>query len=797
MNSYSIKNVTLEMSLKPFMKMDNTFIEETCRELFRQWWPLTRHADVVSVLLWTADGSEILTYKGNLNDEIEWAKYIGGANPRENIEVDCLHSRCHLYIDHPPVITLGNLKNIVSILKKVGTEITGKPIRVGETFDPGPEFAKSPFKYEKHNEICLGGTMGKTSFVCCYATLNADSGSYAGFPNGIPQDTPLGTFLGRQCQHFLTDLGFDYLWLSNGFGFGSETWGLTGAIFDGEKFDAGKIGPTREKIMNFWKLFRKECPNFLIETRGTNLSTGMDLSSDGVDLANIYRGGFNLEPPPNSPWAALDGDFGLEMIGYMSHIAELPGETFPFRYYVHDPWWLNSPWLDRYGREPHDIYLPMSIARINGKGEINLPTSIEFLTVDNSFGEMPVQCPNEVIPHILKARQDSSDEPGPIVWVYPFDEYHSMTFDQQRVDEVFFGDWFMRSAVNNGFPVNTVVSTRNFLSSPKMIYKQSILTTVVPDAGSAMETALIDFVEKGGKVLLYGPLSHASEKLLSLWNLKKAKPVSGEFILEWADQFDQLSYTKYPNKIHHNPLLCAGGLDAILRHPDDEKTQAITAGNRVIALSRNNSLAWVRGTNSNTFVKGHSLLVPGDPNVIFPGELLMRYLLKNLGMECLVTKRTPDQRNPVLAIARNDNGFFFSGYNPDTTVGWKWRFEQGAPLLLDFETWLENGRSTYTLPRAWHRECRVFIDNQIEGLISCREEHSAEWNIRRRCRLTGLKNATVRFYPEGDSEHLKIQRNGNLPEVDNSGHDGYEKGDGRFGKHIVVQDVTGSLVISW
>ena len=31
---------------------------------------------------------------------------------------------------------------------------------------------------------------------------------------------------------------------------------------------------------------------------------------------------------PNSPWAALNGDFGLELIGWMSHIAELPGDPF-------------------------------------------------------------------------------------------------------------------------------------------------------------------------------------------------------------------------------------------------------------------------------------------------------------------------------------------------------------------------------------------------------------------------------------------------------------------------------------
>src|SRR3546814_15762193 len=98
------------------------------------------------------------------------------------------------------------------------------------------------------------------------------------------------------------------------------------------------------------------------------------------------------------------------MGGDMSRMAELPDNRFPFRYYTHDPWWLNSPWLDRYGREPHDIYLPMAVARISEKGEVLLPTHLNFLTIDNSFGAMPKQVPDEVIPHILKARYDRSEE---------------------------------------------------------------------------------------------------------------------------------------------------------------------------------------------------------------------------------------------------------------------------------------------------------------------------------------------------------------------------------------------------
>ena len=245
-------------------------------------------------------------------------------------------------MENPPSYSYGDLKFIIHTLKEAGLKITGKPILVGATFDPGPEFAKSAFKYTKHPEILGGNAMGHKTFVSCYSVLNADKASYAGFPDGIPANTPLGTFFGRQSQHFLTDLNFDFIWFSNGFGFGAEGWSATGAIFTGKSFEQEKLNDFNVKIGTFWKLFRKECPDFQIQTRGTNLSVGIDLARDAVDLKNIYKGNFNMLPPPNSPWAALDGDFGLELVGYMSHMSELPDNRFPFRYYTHDPWWLNS-----------------------------------------------------------------------------------------------------------------------------------------------------------------------------------------------------------------------------------------------------------------------------------------------------------------------------------------------------------------------------------------------------------------------------------------------------------------------
>lgn len=804
------QSITLEMSLKPFKSKEKTYIEAVCRKAFTQWAPLLKHADTVSVMLWTADGSEILDYSGDLNQRLEWAMYIGNPNTHHEVnsgpESLSIHERAYTYLDNPPEYTYGDLKYIVETLKKEGRKITGKPIRVGNTFDPGPEFAKSPFKYHKHPEICMANTMGAKTFVCCYATLNEDKEMYAGYPDGIPQGTPLGTFLGRQSQHFLSDLGFDYLWLSNGFGFGLETWSATGAIFDGKNFQHKKINETKRLIIDFWKLFRAECPDFRIETRGTNMSTGIDLASDGVNLKEIYNGNFNLLPPPNSPWAALDGDYGLELVGYMSRMAELPDERYIFRYYTHDPWWSNSPWLDRYGREAHDIYLPMAVSRINKRGETTLPTHLNFLSIDDSYGNMPDQVPEEVIPHITQGRRISPDQAGMVVWVYPFDEYHEWAYKQpERLEEIYYADWLIRQAVNDGFPLNTVVSTTNFASLMQQGYtgfNESILVTIVPEAGSETEKQLISFVQKGGKLFVYGPANHAGNRFRDFMNIETTEPVSGEFTVNLPHDFDDIREAK-PNTLRHDRIMSGGGIETRIKKANDPDTKILisTEGTHkrdIIVLRRREewnggAVCYVRGTNSAHY-KGGKLLTPDDPEKWVIGGTFMRYGLSCLGYGIHYQKPNNTVKNPVNVISRFDNSFTFAGYVPNQTVEHRFRFPQGAPVFTGMETEIKDGYSTYRFPKSWSEECRVFVE-QKEGIISC-FEIPRRYKTSRRIELTGLSNATVRFYHSmNEDSKLRIVHNVSYPFK--GGEIIPDKKQGQMGKYVELKNITGYLVFTW
>lgn len=792
-------HVCLEMSLKPYKKTDDVFIRKVSEDLFSQWLPLLKHVEHVAVLLWTADGSEILEYRGDTEAELEWAKYIGGANPRlgwdkeQDPEGLSLHTKSYLYMEHPPEMRYGDLKRIVAALKAAGRKILGKEIQVGETFDPGPEFAKSDFKYNRHPEICGGVSMGVNSMVCCYSRLNADSCSYAGFPNGIPEQLPFGTFLGRQAKIFCADMGFDYLWFSNGFGFGSETWGTTGAIFDGTDFDESQLEQTKRNILEFWTYFRAECPDLPVQTRGTNLSTAIDLATDGVPLKSIYEGDYGIVPPPNSPWAALDGDFGLELMGYMSRIAKLPGEEYLFRYYIHDPWWVNSPWYDRYEGQPHDIYMPLAVARIDEKGSMVAPNRLSFLSVDNSYGDMPECCVNEPLPHLLRAEKEKPDAPSPLVWVYPFDEYHERALHQDILD-MYFEDWFIRGAINQGCPINTVVSTDIFLrlDDKAKRFGASVLLTPVPDSGSEMEAQMLAYIEAGGKVLFYGNAARAGKALREKLGVEIAGGISGEIKIT-APKADQIAQGAYSDSLNHREITCGGKINTV-KIPGS-KVRVLASAERYVLGTAGENVAWVRGTCSSRYQKGKQILQPDKASDFYPGEVLLRCALGHLGYQIRFSMTEADDKTPIFTVHRHDNGVFFSTFSKDCTAEMQMKFPLGAPLLMGYETVLKDGFSTFRFPRAEHRECRVFVE-QACGKVSCKEIPPVSYQMRRRIEVEGLKNAVVRFFPERYcGKKIQVLRNASYPYFVGDPLEGEWKEEGGH-PYYEMKNVTGTLTLS-
>jgi hypothetical protein len=811
----NVGRVCLEMSLKPFKSLEQSFIEEVCTELFDQWKELLIKASGCSVLLWTADGSEILEYRGELDDEIEWARYLGLANPPDlpqgsDPQKLGLHSWPRYYMDNPPVITYGDLKRIIAALKRIGREITGFEITVGATFDPGPEFAKSDFKYNRHTEISKGSILGgdgSSKWVHCTSILKGDTGKYAAFPDGIPEGTHFGTFLGAQYRELAKDLGFDYIWFSNGFGFSRDSWNWTGECFDGKEFFDGAAERVKDQILEFWHKFTEACPGVRIETRGSNLSTGMDIAAHGSPLSSIYE--FLPFAPPNSPWAAIDAQFGLELVGYMSHIAETPSEGYLFRYYTHDPWWINSPWFDRYNRQPHDIYLPLSVARLDENLRVMQPYGINFLTADDSFGNLPRRCPVEVIPHLLDAYSHYPDAAGPVTWVYPFEQYHKIGFQKDRAGEVLFGDWFIKSAVDAGMPLNTVISASNFVKgdAARHLAGKTVLVMPVPDEDSDMEKAVLEALLRKGDVLLYGPADHASDTIKSLLGIETTMPLEGEFILESSLPEDKILQGGDPSRVlKHQALISGGGLNTIRAGSDvDILIKAVhTDGEERIygvfngrALS--GRLAWVRGSFPGEGNPRSRL--PGNfkaSEYVMPGKFL-RAVLTKFDIHIAFALQELDDQSPMVLYSMSENACYVTGYAPDTTCKMRLGLPDGAPIMMGTDCIVENSIAEYTLPRWWYNECRIFVRQKERSKVSCIIKPSVFPGTDRRFYVTGLRDADVIFrkvpgtivkpvhFPCGSSGHGDADKfldtNIEYEELDNN--------------RILCRNISGSLMISW
>jgi hypothetical protein len=811
----NLRNVTLELSSKPFRDNTEATMRSVCRKMFTQWMPLTQYADGISILLWISDGSEILEYKGNLDDQFEWAYWFGVASPvyeKTQSPRPSIHHKAVKYMDNPPTRTYRWLKRLIEVVRATGSEITGKPVRVGATFDPGPEFAISKFKYVLHREICCGGSIGRDTFVTCNTFLKQDSAKYVGFPEGIPDHTPFGVFLGRQSKYFMKDMGYDYIWFSNGFGFGLETWGITGSLFDGKSFFPEKAGEISKEILKFWEDFSRECPGAPIETRGSNLTAGIEIATDAAPLNEIYNT-FKASPPVNSPWAAIDKDIGLELSGWLSHISELTDGNYPFRFYIHDPWFINSPWLDRYEREPYDIYLPLAVSMIDRHGDIRTPSSVNLLTVDDSYGQMPDQVPMEIIPYIADGLRRKPDQAGPFVWVYPFNEYQEMALKHGRcLDEIFADDWFIRGAINNGLPLNTVTSMTSLaalLDSKSDIFTGTVLVIPVNACSGDCVKKLEQLVKSGGNILFYGPAQNAVPEMLRLLNLKIVDGVSGEMSLTLDLESDQLSEQAYPRNIFHHDLFSGGPLREVIADRNDITTavkavavkDALTS--RITALARKpfsadaGKVCWVRTINPAQKSDWLRAISQPDPNKIFHFDNVMRLMIQEFGFKVIYRKDAPGKSNPKLTVSRNRNAFYLSVFCPDTMVEEHVRFPFGAPIMSGTETELKNGAAVYRLPHSTSRECRIFVEQTHSGAITCHEVCSVYTGISRRLLVTGLKAADITFFPEtGSEKRLEILQDPRDPFLEgNFITQELIKTD--FGASIKIKNISGNIMFSW
>lgn len=796
-----IRRVVLETSLKPFHPFDRKTVEQTCRVLFDQWRPLVHHANELAILLWTADGSEILTWAGNLDQEFRWANRVGfnnaSARPYSHPIDEKLSARD--FVDNPEPMTYRTLAMITQSLSDVGRELLGIEIQVGATFDPGPEFTESTFKFVDHPEILSIDREAHAgpgiSMVRANAALHADTSPYAAYPNGIPEGLSFAEFLARQSRSFIETLGFDYLWLSNGFGFSARPWTVLGEGFDGREFLGTADSAVATATMEFWRTFTEHFA-LPIEVRGTNFSTGIDLSVDHTPARDIYTQNWLRGSVPNSPWGALNQDIGIELVGYLSRIARLPGEEFCFRFYANDPWFWQNPWWDFYNREPYDIFLPSSLSRLDQSGQIQVASDVEILTIDTERGILDERCAREVSGRIVQARESAPDAPGPIVLVYPFDHYADQFCEESVLAGTpFFEDWFLAASVTAGLPMSTAADAADFNA---LLRGESLRNCVVITPASALsrtyESDLLEFCHRGGKVLVYGSLQQTGELIRDELGVALKSGLQGDLSLSIRGQHpDGVTFT-------HVASLSGGGIGETFDHPTEEVTVIATTTDgrdtRGYAAVRSfgasgGFLGWVRGSAPFVF-DGDLNRVPSCQQITGSPATVTLAVLSHLGIVVEFERRTTESQSATLTLHRNAGGYWVNGYLPDTTARIRLGMEYGAPILMQQECWYENGKATYQSGKTLHAECRAFVRQAVSGVISARELPPFPYGANRRFEISGLIDAAVTLgVPEETSIHISVTEHsvGNAPSetVEHPNEDGI----------VSIQGITGVLTVTW
>lgn len=781
-----LATVTLETSLKPFDAFDDASLRAGVEEMFTQWSTLLATAAECSLLLWISDGSEILDWAGDLDAPVVWADTIGfnnvDAEPYgEHKEPERVAVR---YRDDPPALGYDRIRSLVRIIRETG-ERRGIPTRVGATFDPGPEFAASAFKFRRHPEILARGAdvgIGPIiEMVRHFSVLDADDHRYAAYPDGIPAGTRFGEFLGRQAEDYLAAMGFDYLWLSNGFGFSGYAWSELGESFDGAEFHTDRTAGLRARALEFWDDLRREL-SVPIEVRGTNQSAGIDIGADSVPALEIYERGHIAGPPPNSPWGPLNEDFGIEICGYLSRIAMLPrgSEGYRFRFYANDPWFWQQPWWDFYHRETFDIHLPLSVARVTGDGMIQPPREVNILSIDTAHGVLDERCAREVGTAIAIDLETRPDAAGPLVWVYPFREYHeAMAADPETIARPYAEDWYLSAAITAGLPLNTVVSTDEVAGAQRSGALASSILIVPAGALTAhVVAALHAHRDGGGDVVVYGSLRGVSEEALGLLGLDRADAgdaaavVEGDLALVTDLVGDRLPGGRR-GMLRHNALLSDGPIELV--HPVD--------GVRLLARVRMPAgteapYATVHGGDEGTGAPGAAIWVRGSAPFDYSGAdergvrhrvlvdrarfddsaALLRDAVATLGVSVAHELRSADAARAVLGIRRHAGAHWLSGYVPDTTLRLRLSLADGAPLLTHAEAWYEDGVATYQLTKSVHAECRVFVTQEASGMMRCREIAPFPADRTRGLRVEGLTNARVIIaLPPGSAAGARVE----------------------------------------
>ena len=357
----------------------------------------------------------------------------------------------------------------------------------------------------------------------------------------------------------------------------------------------------------------------------------------------------------------------------------------------------------------------------------------------------------------------------------------------------------IRGAINAGFPVNTVISSTNFVKAVEsgVEFRDRVLVmSTIFDITPAVLAAAEKHLCSGGRILFYGPArGEAIEKLLGM---VPAAPIEGEMVLEGVEAFSKC------NAVRHLPIYSGGPLDCVADPAAGAEILAeyVQKGERrPAALYRTvgkGGILWIRGTNSFEIQPGHYNPTAFAQDRYFYCEKLFRYLLGRVGYEIEFHKVDPLLPDDCMTLRWHANGLYLVAYSKNTTGDRSFRFPDGAPVFSRCDTVLRNNHAVYHCERAVNQEGRIFVTGD-DSVITCRDVPQCFPGIQRRIEVDGLKNATVVYRPdvfEGMTFNFSSGKELTNSSLWSKSEYQAELVHDAIGPKFILRNVTGMLVIS-
>ncbi len=322
-------------------------------------------------------------------------------------------------------------------------------------------------------------------------------------------------------------------------------------------------------------------------------------------------------------------------------------------------------------------------------------------------------------------------------------------------DRMIMDDWFVESAIDGGFPLNTVVSDTVFSKVDISIFKNSVIVCLVPQADTEFEKCVFKAIDAKIPVLMYGNTKYASAKLRSYIGVECTDELSGSADYKIVTDIYKDSYdcAKPADVFCHDSVLSNGGLCEIGNGTAEVVAKAVRVSDGIerayATYNSKDNICWIRGSFPyfNAGPEFH-LPQPYSFREKFFTSRLMRPMLSMLGVSISFASYAPEDKLPLVLTSAYKNGYYFTAFSKDETVKISVSTPLGAPVITNTSCLVENDTAEYSLPKCLHEECRVFVKQKDKSKITCRTETIADFMENdRRISVSGLVNADVVFTP--------------------------------------------------